>query len=144
MCEARNLVQVFFSEFPPLGPKERPVARDAVPAPSANVVSVAAAEQTIDLPQALALAGVDNPTIALAQEAVQASRAELWQARAQLLPSLDAGVSFDLHRGPLLSAQGIVRDVNRQSLYAGAGAAAVGAGTVGFPGVRLTAHLAEA
>jgi outer membrane protein TolC len=87
---------------------------------------------------------VANPTIALAREAIRASEAERLQARALLLPTLDAGVSFDLHRGTLQSSRGIIREVNRQSLYAGAGVAAVGAGTVGFPGVRLTAHLADA
>src|SRR5262249_18405646 len=112
--------------------------------PSVDVVPLARAEKSIDLAETLTLAGASNPTIALAQEAVRASRAEQLQAQALLLPTLDAGVSFDLHRGNLLSAQGIIRDVNRQSLYAGAGAAAVGAGTVGFPGVRLTAHLTDA
>ena len=66
------------------------------------------------------------------------------EARALLIPSLDAGVSYDLHRGNLQSAQGSIIDVNRQSLYGGAGAAAVGAGTVGFPGVHLFADLGDA
>ncbi|HYT95569.1 MAG TPA: TolC family protein, partial [Gemmataceae bacterium] len=78
------------------------------------------------------------------QEAVRASLAEQLQARALLLPTLEAGVSFNLHRGNLQNSEGIIRDVNRQSLYGGTGAAAVGAGTVGFPGVRLTAHLTDA
>jgi outer membrane protein TolC len=102
------------------------------------------AERPIDLETARALAGADNPTIALAREAVQASLAQRMQARALLLPTLDAGADLDLHRGNLQSAQGIIRDVNRQSLYAGGGAGAVGAGTVTVPGVRLTAHLADA
>jgi len=103
-----------------------------------------AAERPIDLETALTLAGAENPTIALAREAVQASLAEQLQARALLLPTLDAGMDYNLHRGNLQSAQGIIQNVDRQSLYAGAGAAAVGAGTVGVPGVRLTAHLADA
>lgn len=98
----------------------------------------------VDLETALSLAGVDNPTIAIAAEAVRASQAELLQARSLLLPSLDAGVSLDAHDGNLLSARGIVRDVNRESLYTGAGASAVGAGTVTIPGVRLTVQIADA
>jgi outer membrane protein TolC len=107
-------------------------------------VPQSSAERTIDLETALVLAGAENPTIALAREAVQASLAEQMQARALFLPTLDAGMDFDLHRGNLQSAQGVIEKVNRQSLYAGAGAGAVGAGTVAVPGVRLTAHLADA
>jgi outer membrane protein TolC len=138
-CEA----QLTHSDFAPLGPKAGAAPNVENPAPPSDVVP-GPAEHPIDLVAALAQAGVDNPTIALAQEAVRASQAELLQARALLLPTLDAGVSFNLHRGNLLSAQGIVVNVNRQSLYAGAGAEAVGAGTVGIPGVRLTAHVADA
>jgi outer membrane protein TolC len=98
----------------------------------------------MDLETALLLAGAENPTIALAREAVNASLAALLRARAALLPTLDGGASFDSHTGNLLSAQGIVRDVDRQALYAGAGASTVGAGTVTVPGVRLTAQVAEA
>jgi outer membrane protein TolC len=101
-------------------------------------------DYSIDLETALLLAGAENPTIALAREAVNASLAAQLQARATLLPTLDAGASVDAHGGNLLSAQGIIRDVDRQSLYAGAGAFAVGAGTVTIPGVRLTAQLADA
>jgi outer membrane protein TolC len=102
------------------------------------------ADYSIDLPTALGLAGVENPTIALAQEAIRAGLAEQLQADALLIPSLQAGTSFNAHRGNLLSAQGLIQNVDRQSLYAGAGAAALGGGTVGFPGVYLTAQLADA
>jgi outer membrane protein TolC len=107
-------------------------------------VPPALAEYPLDLETALGLAGADNPTIALAQEAVRASRAEQLQARALLLPTLDAGASIDVHRGTLQSAQGVIEQVNRQALYTGAGAFAVGAGTVNVPGVRLTAQVADA
>jgi outer membrane protein TolC len=107
-------------------------------------VPPAVAEYPIDLETALGLAGVDNPTIALAREAVRASLAEQQQARALLLPTLHAGASIDMHRGTLQSAQGVIEDVNRQALYAGAGASAVGAGTVAVPGVSLSAQIAEA
>ena len=108
------------------------------------VVPPPVAVDCIDLATALGQAGVENPTIGLAEEAVRASLAEQMEARALLIPSLDAGVSYDLHRGNLQSAQGSIIDVNRQSLYGGAGAAAVGAGTVGFPGVHLFADLGDA
>lgn len=53
-------------------------------------------------------------------------------------------MNVDAHDGTLLSARGVVRDLHRESFYAGAGAFAVGAGTVTIPGVYLTAHLADA
>jgi outer membrane protein TolC len=111
---------------------------------TASVVPLAAKEHAIDLATALGLAGVENPTIALAREAIRASLAEQTEARVLLLPTLSAGMNFNLHRGNLQSSQGIIRDVDRQALYVGAGARAVGAGTVTIPGVRLTAHLADA
>jgi outer membrane protein TolC len=113
-----------------------PADRPAVPPPCA--------EHPTDLQTALALAGAENPTIALAAEAVRASEAELLQARALLLPTLNAGMNYRLHRGNLLSSTGIMRDVDSDSLYVGAGAGAVGGGTVAVPGVRVFAHLADA
>lgn len=98
----------------------------------------------IDLAAALGLAGAANPTIALAREAVQASLAERLQADALLLPTLRAGVDFDLHRGNLETSRGIITNVNRESVYVGSGAAAFGAGTVGYPGVQVFSHLADA
>jgi outer membrane protein TolC len=113
-------------------------------APSPPVIPPAVSDRTIDLGAALELAGADNPTIALAQEAVRASLAAQLQANALLLPTLDAGMNLNEHWGSLESTQGIFRDVDRQALYVGAGAAAIGQSTVGFPGVRLTAQLADA
>jgi outer membrane protein TolC len=122
----------------------RPPPTDSLPSPALPVLPPAFLEYAIDLETALALAGVENPTIALAEEAVRASLAAQLAARALLLPTLEAGTSFNLHRGNLQSARGLLRDVDRQSLYVGAGALAVGAGTVAVPGVRVTAHLADA
>lgn len=112
--------------------------------PGSGAVPAPPEVQTIDLEHALALARTVNPSIALAQEEVEASRAENTAARALLLPTVQAGVNLNVHRGTLESAQSIIRDVDRQVLYVGAGARAIGAGTVTIPGVRITAHLADA
>jgi outer membrane protein TolC len=117
------------AEAPRLGPQVIP------PPPGQQVVSLA---------DALTLAGVESPTIARAEEAVRASQAERMQARALLLPTLNAGLSVNVHQGRLLSSTGIVREVNRQSFYAGAGAFAVGAGPVNVPGIRIVSPLADA
>jgi outer membrane protein TolC len=102
------------------------------------------AEQLIDLPSALALAGASNPTINMARETIRAARAEQLRANAFLLPTLNAGADFNAHTGKLESSSGIIRTVNRESVYAGAGAATVGAGTVNVPGVRAVAQVADA
>jgi outer membrane protein TolC len=109
-----------------------------------SALPAAAIEQTIDFQEALTRAGLDNPTIALALEAVRASEARQLQADVLLLPTLNGGGDYDWHQGKLQNGQGAIIDVQRQSAYAGAGAGAIGAGTVGFPGVSLTAHLGDA
>jgi outer membrane protein TolC len=126
-------------------PEPTPAGRPVLPPlPAPPVALPPAPEQRLDLAEALRRAGVANPTIALAQEAVRASRAEQLRAQAMLLPTLHAGADFNLHRGVLETSRGIIEDVNRQSVYAGAGAAAVGAGTVTVPGVWVSSQLAEA
>lgn len=100
--------------------------------------------QAIDLEAALNLAGVDNPTIAIADEAVRASLAVQMQARAMLFPTLDVGGNVRIHRGNVITSSGRVADRDLQSLYFGFGADAKGSGTVAVPGLRLVGHLAEA
>ena len=126
--------------------EETTAAAPPPPAPDAGRTAAPppCAEYPIDLATALALAGSANPTIALAQEAVRASEAERLQADALLLPTLHAGADVNIHRGNLESSRGLILDVDRQSAYVGGGAAAVGAGTVNVPGVRVVGHLADA
>ncbi len=123
-------------------------ATDSVVLPSprlgAPVIPPPAGEREIGLVEALAIAGVENPTIGLADEAVRASEAVRMKARALLLPTLNAGTNVRVHQGTLLSSIGIVREVNLQSLYVGAGAIANGTGTVNVPGVRIVSHLGDA
>src|SRR5262249_32482121 len=114
------------------------------PAAPPSVVPGAAAERSIDLGAALELAGAANATIARAQEAVRASMAVELQAHALLIPTLDAGTNLNEHWGNIQNSEGVLEEVHRQALYVGVGAGAVGAGTVGVPGVRVTAHVADA
>jgi outer membrane protein TolC len=101
-------------------------------------------ETSIDLATALRRAGADNPTIALAEEAVRARLAERMQARALLFPTLDIGTNVRLHHGNFLTSGGVVTDINIQSLYWGFGADAKGGGTLAVPGLRIVSHLADA
>ncbi|MFO0850693.1 MAG: TolC family protein [Gemmataceae bacterium] len=98
----------------------------------------------IDLGTALLLAGVDNPTIGLARERVREALATELAARSLLLPSVNVGGNFYLHRGELQASSGRLITVDRQSLYLGAGARAAGTSTVTVPGVWLFAHLGDA
>jgi outer membrane protein TolC len=114
----------------------------AAPVPSS--IPPSAPVRPIDLVTALAQAGVDNPTIELAQEQVREALGRQTAAQALLLPSLALGGNLRIHRGDLQTGTGTILDVNSQSLFLGNGALAVGAGTVAIPGVRLYAHLGDA
>lgn len=89
----------------------------------------------IDLGSALQLAGVQNPQILLARERVVEAAAMRQLAAAQFLPSLNLGTNYDAHNGTLQQSNGNMLKVNRDSLYLGLGAAAVGSGTVNIPGL---------
>lgn len=98
----------------------------------------------IDLGTALRLAGVGNPTVNLARERVQEAAAEHLSAKALRLPSVNLGMNYYLHGGALQTSAGQIREIDRQGLYLGAGARAVGAGSAAVPGVWLFAHLGDA
>jgi outer membrane protein TolC len=142
-ADAPKIAQMSFAQPSRDGFPHAP-AQNATPKIDAAATNEAAAEQTIDLSAALRRAGAANPTIALAQEAVTASQAEWLQAKALLLPTLNAGGNYRLHNGALQNVAGFIRDVNSESLYYGAGAEARGSGTVLVPGVRLVSHLGDA
>src|ERR1022692_1381262 len=98
-------------------------------------------ERPIDLPTALRLAHVDNPEIRLARERGREAVAKRQLAAAQFLPTLNVGTNFNHHLGPLQQSTGQILAVNRDSLYLGLGAGAVGAGTVNIPGVVWSANI---
>jgi outer membrane protein TolC len=103
---------------------------------------LASNEAPIDLFTAFRLVGEQNPQVLIAQERVIEALALRQLAAAQLLPTLNAGSGFDSHQGVLQQSTGNILQVNRDSLYAGAGAFAVGGGTVNIPGVVLTGNVA--
>jgi outer membrane protein TolC len=101
-------------------------------------------ELPIDLESALRLAGAENPELLLARSRVTEVVAERQLAVAQLLPNLNLGTNYNLHRGPLQQANGNILRVNRDALYYGLGAGAVGTGTVNIPGLNYNANVGEA
>jgi outer membrane protein TolC len=107
----------------------------------ATVLSAPAAP--INLSAALQLAGVQNAELLLARERVNEAAALRQLAAAQLLPSLNAGTNVNVHTGTLQQSTGTIIKVNRDALYLGLGAGAVGAGTVSVPGVVWNGNLSE-
>lgn len=127
------------------GAKEAKSTQAAVPASSSDIIdSCFVRDQVIDLENAFRLANLENPRIGLAEEAVRTHLAEQMIARSLLFPTLNVGATLSMHQGSLLSARGVVQDVNRESLYFGTGADVRGAGTVAGPGVHLISHLGDA
>jgi outer membrane protein TolC len=100
-------------------------------------------EHPIDLGTALRLAGADNPELVLARQRVTEVVAQRQLAAAQLLPNLNLGTNYDLHRGPLQQSAGNILNVNRDALYVGLGANAVAGGTVNIPGLNYNLNVGE-
>jgi hypothetical protein len=119
---------------------------ELLPATSPRPVEVRPLESSfpIDLPTALRLADADNLQVALAREQVQQAYAEYNGASALWLPSLRGGMHWNKHEGPLLRSSGEINDISRGSVYAGAGAQAVGGGSPAVPGVFANFNLADA
>lgn len=112
--------------------------------PDPPISRIAPRERTpIDLRSALALAGVQNLELVVAQQRVEAAVADQQLAAAQILPSLNAGTNYDNHMGVVQQASGNILAVNRSSLYVGAGVGAVAAGTVSIPGVQYNLNISE-
>ena len=97
----------------------------------------------IDLNTALRLANVENPELNLARQLVVESAALRMLAAAQILPSLNIGTNYDGHQGTLQQSNGNILSVNRSSVYVGAGANAIAAGTVNIPGLVLSGNIAQ-
>ena len=99
---------------------------------------------SIDLPSALGLAGVQNPELLIARQRVVETVALRQLAAAQILPNLNLGMNYDDHTGALQQSSGRIIQLHRQSLYVGAGANAVAAGTVNIPGVQYNLNISNA
>jgi outer membrane protein TolC len=107
-------------------------------------IPAAEREYPVDLDTALRLAEAENPLIAEARQRIGEAKALLMQARAMMVPSLNAGTSYHSHTGNLQRSSGTILNLNQKSLYFGGGAEAVAAGTVEVPAVLINTHLTEA
>lgn len=123
-------------------PKTGESPKTAPPALPPTILSAAVAP--IDLATALKLAGVENPEIQFARQRVVEATAFRQFAAAQILPNLNLGSNYNLHRGVLQQDNGNILRVDRDSLYVGLGANAVGAGTVNIPGLNYNLNVGSA
>jgi len=111
---------------------------------SAKLASLQSLETLpVDMAGVFALIGVQNPEFLAAQQRVLEADAQRQLAAVQLLPTINLGTSFDSHAGPLLQSNGNILNVNRQSLFVGAGASAIAAGTVNVPGILWNLNVSE-
>ncbi len=130
------------------GPEPLPRDRSAsdpasgIASPPRSPDSILSAEtKPIDLTTALNLAGVQNPELNVARTRVLEAAALRQLAAAYFLPSINPGMNYDSHNGNLQQSDGNILSVSRSAVYIGAGANAVGSGTVNIPGVFLNENI---
>ncbi|QEG02706.1 Outer membrane efflux protein [Stieleria maiorica] len=104
----------------------------------------AEASVEMNLPSALAMVSGQHPIVGFARWRVQQAYAQLAQAEALWLPSIQAGFNFHRHDGNYQASNGDIVDVNRNSFQYGLGVGATGAGTTPRPGLVAQFHLADA
>ena len=129
---------------PATGERPADAASAASPLITEEVPSILVGEVApLDLTTALRLAGVENPELNLARQRVLEAAAFRQFAAAQILPTINVGTNYDSHTGNLQQSNGNILSVNRSAVYVGAGANAVGSGTVTIPGVFLGGNVAQ-
>jgi outer membrane protein TolC len=101
-------------------------------------------QMVISFPRALALLSGQNPQVAFANEQIRESFAQVKGAKVLWLPSIQAGINYQNHDGPLQANDGSVPGVNRSALEAGLGMYAVGGGAPAIPGVTAKFAMADA
>jgi outer membrane protein TolC len=98
----------------------------------------------ISFSQAMIMVAGQNPRIAFARQRVNEALAQLSAAKVLWLPSIQAGVNYQNHNGPLQNSDGTITSANRSALEAGLGMYAVGGGAPAIPGVSAKFAMADA
>ncbi len=115
----------------------------ALPQPQAGPAP-AESQEVISFPRALALVSGQNPQIAFANEQINEAFAQLRGAKVLWLPSIQAGVNYQNHEGPLQNSDGTVPVASRSAIEAGLGMYAVGGGAPAIPGLTAKFAMADA
>jgi outer membrane protein TolC len=100
--------------------------------------------EVISFPRALALVAGQNPQIAFANEQINEAFAQVRAAKVLWLPSIQAGINFQNHDGPLQNSDGTIPAASRSAIEAGLGMYAVGGGAPAVPGLSAKFALADA
>ncbi len=127
--------------------KPREVVATPLPAPLPPVPGQAEAAENpevISFATTLALVSGRNPQIAFANEQINEAFAQLRSAKVLWLPSIQAGINYQNHDGPLQNSDGTITSASRSALEAGLGMYAVGGGAPAIPGVTAKFALADA
>lgn len=98
----------------------------------------------LTLAAALSQAGVANPTIGIALQAVQVAQAQRLLADILLVPNVNVGSNYGEHTGPIQASFGAIRKVDRQTLDYGFGTYVDAANTVKIPGLLITTPIVDA
>ncbi|WP_010582826.1 TolC family protein [Schlesneria paludicola] len=130
------------AESAPRGQTQESIATEFRARPELAVLKSLETSQ-IDLAGAFALIGIQNPQFLAAQQRVLEADAARQLAAVQLLPTINLGMNIDSHQGPVQQSDGNILNVRKDSLYIGAGANAVGAGTVNVPGVVWNLNVSD-
>ena len=109
-----------------------------------EVIGLIDTAQGIDLASALGMAGGNAWTVQLARQKTVEAHANLQQAEALWLPTLQFGVGWNNHSGRIQATDGNVIEASRDSLFVGGGATLGTAPVAGGSGgpLRLIADLA--
>ena len=100
--------------------------------------------QVITFAEALATAAGRNPRIAYANGQINEAFAQLRGAKVLWLPSIQAGINYQNHDGPIQNSDGTITVASRSALEAGLGMYAVGGGAPAIPGVTAKFAVADA
>ncbi len=127
----------------PLRRPRRSIYRRSRSIPSRRQPRAAIGKPSIWLPRCNWRASAISRLV-VAQQRVEAAVAVQQLAAAQILPTLNLGGNYDQHTGVLQQDPGNILSVDRSALYIGAGANAVGSGTVQIPGLSYNLNLSQA
>ncbi len=98
----------------------------------------------VTMANVLATVAGRNPQVAFATQRYAEAYARLIAARVLWLPSINAGVGWNNHAGPVQASDGLVSQAARSSLTAGLGVQTIGAGSPVVPGLFANFHSADA
>jgi outer membrane protein TolC len=142
-------------------------AQEALPAPASSVTQAAVAPavpptsapeavlagsalgedvpvREVTMANILASVAGRNPEVGYANQRYAEAYARLIAARVLWLPSINSGVGWNNHAGPVQNTDGTVFNVSRSSLTAGLGVQTIGAGSPVVPGLFANFHAADA